>query len=110
MGRREELARLDEIYDEVVRDSRPAVVFVEGDAGIGKTRTVREFARGAQHKGADVLTGGCVDLGDEVLPYAPIAELLGDLVRREGATIVASFAGPTADELARLVPALAKGK
>ncbi|HEX6248560.1 MAG TPA: AAA family ATPase [Nocardioidaceae bacterium] len=109
-GRQDALARLDELFDDVVANRRTGLALVEGEAGIGKTRTVREYGGGARASGADVLTGGCVDLEAEALPYAPLVEVLGDLVRREGTSYVASLAGPTADELARLVPALRPGE
>ena len=41
-----------------------------------------------------------------MLPYAPIMELLAELVRREGAAAVLQAAGPAGPELGRLVPAL----
>lgn len=109
-GRQAVLARLDELFEDVVANRRTGVALVEGEAGIGKTRTVREYGDAARAGGADVLTGGCVDLEAEPLPYAPLVEVLADLVRRDGATYVASLAGPTADELARLVPALRPGE
>lgn len=108
-GREEELGRLQALYADTVRDSRPAVVIVEGEAGIGKTRLAHEFMKWARGKGADVLVGACVELTDEVLPYAPMVEILGDLVRREGTAVVTRLAGPTAAELARLVPTLTPG-
>jgi DNA-binding NarL/FixJ family response regulator len=109
-GRQEDLARLDELFEDVVANRRTGVALVEGEAGIGKTRTVREYGDAARAGGADVLAGGCVDLEAEPLPYAPLVEVLADLVRREGAPYVASLAGPTADELARLVPSLRPGE
>ena len=109
-GRREDVARLAELLDEVIAERRTGLAVVEGDAGIGKTRTVSEFAASARARGDDVLTGRCVDLVASPLPYAPLVELLGELSRREGAARVASIAGPTAAELARLVPALGLGK
>ncbi|MGW4898390.1 AAA family ATPase, partial [Kitasatospora sp. NPDC004240] len=54
MGRRQELARLTEA---VLRP--PAVVLVEGEAGLGKSRLVAEAARGAAAAGRRVLTGFC---------------------------------------------------
>ena len=105
-GRQADLTRLEELFGEGLASRRPVLAVVEGEAGIGKTRTVSEFAVSAGARGADVLIGGCVDLTAEPLPYAPLAELLGDLVRRKGAAYVTSLAGPTGDELARLVPSL----
>src|SRR5690606_14302129 len=42
-GRQEDLARLDELFEDVVAHRRTGVALVEGEAGIGKTRTVREY-------------------------------------------------------------------
>jgi DNA-binding NarL/FixJ family response regulator len=108
-GRQEDLARLADLFDDVVANRRTGVALVEGEAGIGKTRMVGEFGEAARARGADVLTGRCVGLEAEPLPCAPLVEILADLVRREGARYVASLAGPTAGELARLVPALGPG-
>ena len=108
VGRQEELARLEALLD-AVRGGSKAVVLVAGEAGIGKTRIIEELARRAGAFEAVVLTGGCVPVGGEVLPYAPFVEILGDLVRERGVAEVLELAGPTGDELARLVPVLAIG-
>jgi predicted ATPase len=41
-----------------------------------------------------------------MLPYAPVMELLAELVRREGSPAVLQAAGPAGPELGRLVPTL----
>jgi predicted ATPase len=74
---------------------RAAVVVVGGDAGVGKTRLLAEFAGGAD---AAVLRGGCLPLGESGLPFSPIVEVLRGLVG-EG-----SSAEATPPVLARLVP------
>src|SRR6476619_3091137 len=43
VGRDVELATLERIYDEVVERREPRLVTILGDAGVGKTRLVREF-------------------------------------------------------------------
>jgi DNA-binding CsgD family transcriptional regulator/tetratricopeptide (TPR) repeat protein len=108
IGREHELARLDALLDETVTAHRTHTVFVEGEAGIGKTRTVQEFASRAAARGANVLVGHCVAHGEQILPYAPLVEVLSELVRRRGAQAVVGLAGRAAPELARLVPALAE--
>ena len=45
VGRGSELAELRQAYDRVVATGRPLLVTVVGDAGVGKTRLVREFWR-----------------------------------------------------------------
>ena len=109
IGRQEALARLDRALADAVAASRVGTVLVEGPAGIGKSRTVEEFRRVVQDSGGEVLVGRCVSLGEEIFPYAPVAELLRDLVARAGADAVRAKAGPAWPELARLVPALSSG-
>jgi DNA-binding CsgD family transcriptional regulator len=52
-----------------------------------------------------VLGGGCVPLGEEGLPFAPVTEALRDLDAAE----LEAVAGPARPELARLLPDLAWG-
>ncbi len=40
----------------------PAVVLIEGEAGIGKTRLLREFLASQQERGRHALTGACLEL------------------------------------------------
>ncbi len=80
------------------------VVVVGGEAGVGKTRLLREFA--TRTPGWRVLTGTCIDLGDAGPPFGPMVEMLRTLVRDDGAGAIRSHAGPAAAELARLVPEL----
>ncbi|WP_121175591.1 helix-turn-helix transcriptional regulator [Streptomyces sp. 1114.5] len=57
------------------RAGEPGAVLVSGEAGIGKTRLITEFAAAAGREGALVLTGRCVDTRS-ALPYLPFAELV----------------------------------
>ncbi len=107
IGRERELARLDALLEDAITGHRVQTAFVEGEAGIGKTRTVEEFASRAAARGANVLVGHCVAEGGSILPYAPLVEIFSDLVRRRGVAAVVELAGPAAHELARLAPALA---
>lgn len=107
VGRERELARLEALLDEATADHSVQTVFVEGEAGVGKTRTVQEFASRAAARDANILVGRCVAYGEQILPYAPLVEMLTDLVRRRGAAEVIRLAGRAAPELARWIPALA---
>ncbi|HTF07421.1 MAG TPA: AAA family ATPase [Asanoa sp.] len=99
VGRDAEIAALREALKRV-RTEEPAMVLVGGEAGVGKTRLIEEFAR--HGGGARFLTGQCLELGEEGLPYAPFAGILRELVRAEG---VAVLEGHEA-EFARLLPEL----
>jgi DNA-binding CsgD family transcriptional regulator/tetratricopeptide (TPR) repeat protein len=53
-----------------------------------------------------VLSGGCISVGGDGLPYAPIVEALRPLPDELGVETVRELAGPSWRELARLLPAL----
>ena len=110
VGRDDELARLEALVDEIVAGHRLGTVLVEGPAGIGKTRVVDELGTRLHSRGIDLVVGHCVAQGEQMLPYAPVMELLAELVRREGAAAVLQAAGPAGPELGRLVPALGVGE
>ncbi|TYB68836.1 AAA family ATPase [Nonomuraea sp. PA05] len=103
VGRARELAALG---DALVRSRAGAssTVLVGGEAGVGKTRLIREFV---EHRAGDalVLVGGCLELGTEGLPFAPFTAVLRGLVRELGRDAVAALVpGGNARALARLLP------
>jgi DNA-binding CsgD family transcriptional regulator/tetratricopeptide (TPR) repeat protein len=88
------------------REGRSSTTVVAGEAGVGKTRLISEFADFADRDGAVVLTGGCIVLGDGSLPYAPVVEALRGLVRRLSPDELDAIVGNGRSDLARLVPDL----
>jgi DNA-binding CsgD family transcriptional regulator/tetratricopeptide (TPR) repeat protein len=104
VGRTEELARLRELLARAA-DGQPQVAVIGGEAGVGKTRLVERLAASASGQGVRVLDGGCVPLGEEGLPFAPVVEALRDLDAAE----LEAVAGPARAELGRLLPDLAWG-
>ncbi|WP_067491655.1 ATP-binding protein [Actinomadura hibisca] len=84
----------------------PGTVLVGGEAGLGKTRLIREFATAVRATdGARLLVGGCLELGSDGLPFAPFTTVLRGLVRDIGIDGVAALL-PRGDAagLARLLP------
>jgi DNA-binding CsgD family transcriptional regulator/tetratricopeptide (TPR) repeat protein len=77
VGRTAELATLEDARRQA--DDGPAVVFVVGEAGIGKTRLVAEFTAGSH-----MFEGACLELGAEALPYAPFVAVMRRLVGELG--------------------------
>ena len=67
-----ELGRLDAALFRAAAGS-PSVVVVAGEAGVGKTRLLSEFASRVEGK---VLWGACLPMGERGLPFAPIVEAL----------------------------------
>ncbi|KAA1397202.1 AAA family ATPase [Aeromicrobium ginsengisoli] len=93
IGRVRELEQLLEAAG-VTNPAARDVVLIGGDAGIGKTRLLRELGARARAAGHRVLAGHCLDLGDSAPPYQPFSEAF------------ASIADAERDELAARFPAL----
>ena len=107
VGRTEELARLAAAGDRAAAGT-PTAVLVGGEAGVGKTRLVGELVASARQAGATVLVGGCVELGGEGVPFAPLIEALRAYVRDpDGPELARLVPGRARAELARLLPELA---
>ena len=74
VGREQEL-RVLQGYLAEARRGRGQIVFVAGEAGIGKSRLLLEFRRAAEAQGTRWVEGRCVALGRTV-PYIPIVDAL----------------------------------
>jgi DNA-binding CsgD family transcriptional regulator len=108
VGRGEELRVLLGALDPAA-GGHAVTVLVDGEAGIGKTRLVREFAEDARRSGATVLQGGCIQLGrDEGLPFAPVTEALRGLYRERGEAGMRGMLDSSTAELASLIPELSR--
>src|SRR5262245_23877069 len=77
VGRDDEMATLERVYDEVVDAREPRLVTILGDAGVGKTRLVREFWERLGSRSPEPLrrTGRCLSYGEGVT-YWPLGEVL----------------------------------
>jgi DNA-binding CsgD family transcriptional regulator/tetratricopeptide (TPR) repeat protein len=106
VGRDTEIAQLREALDRAAA-GQPAIVVVAGEAGVGKTRLVGELLQDAADRGAVALSGGCLDVGEGVLAYAPLVEALRSLARTMDPAALEPMLGAARPELARLVPELA---
>jgi DNA-binding CsgD family transcriptional regulator len=107
VGRDGELAALCEALADV-RAGAPATVLVGGEAGVGKSRLLREFGEQAGTS-ARLLVGGCVELGASGLPYVPFTAALRTLVRAIGpAALTRLLPEDEPGELARLLPGLGR--
>ena len=113
IGRQAELADLEAALGEAA-DGRPSLAFVAGDSGVGKTRLLAELTARARDGGALVLSGDCVDFGDEgELPYLPLVAALRPLARDADPALTDAVAallpgapGPGADGQAQLFEGL----
>lgn len=99
VGRQRELDRLRSAYARTVA-GKPQTVLIGGEAGIGKSRLVEEFASRLE---ATVVVGTCIELGSgDGVPFGPFAAALRSLDSR-GLIDRESWEGR---ELARILPEL----
>ena len=107
IGRAGELQRLEAILGRA-EQGRPQLVLLAGEAGVGKTRLLVEFADRAQQRGVRVLAGGCVELGDIGVAYLPIVDALRGLTDDPADAELLAEAAMVAPGLGRLLPGIGK--
>jgi predicted ATPase/class 3 adenylate cyclase len=98
VDREQEFTALLNAFESVVQDRQCHLLTVLGEAGVGKSRLIQEFAR---EIGADamVLHGRCLPYG-EGITYWPLLEVVRDLVRTQGP----ADAEPSSAAIAALLP------
>ncbi len=106
VGRAAELALLRGLLARA-SGGEPLVALVGGEAGVGKTRLVDQLTATASEQGARVLRGGCVPLGEEGVPFAPVIEALRGLADELDPAELEKVAGAARADLGRLLPDLA---
>src|SRR4051812_47227717 len=84
IGRAPQLTTLERLIVEA-RQSRGQIVLITGEAGVGKSRLVREAQVRALDQGFSVLQGHCFQ-PDSFLPFAPLLDLLRNILSTPFAT------------------------
>ncbi|HXG26016.1 MAG TPA: adenylate/guanylate cyclase domain-containing protein [Candidatus Binatia bacterium] len=74
VGREAEMARLRGALDEAIVGRGARLATVVGDAGVGKSRLIREFAAAAEER-ARLVRGRCLPYGDGIT-FWPLAEVI----------------------------------
>ena len=105
VGRGAEAAQLWAAFGRAQAGS-PATVVVAGEAGVGKTRLVTELLARVRAQEALALAGGCLNVGEGVVAYAPLVEALRSLGGAVDQAELERVLGGARAELARLVPEL----
>src|SRR5918996_565466 len=83
-----------------------AVVVVGGEAGVGKTRLIDEFAHRCRAEGVRVLVGACVELGEQGVPFAPVVSAVRGMLRTMEPEEARRSIGHGRTDLSRLLPEL----
>ncbi len=105
IGRGTEMAAIKDAAKRVSGAEGREILFVSGEAGLGKTTLVGEAARAASNDGAVVLFGHCEE--DLATPYQLFAEAIGHLITHAPDEELRGHIEAHGSQLARLVPALA---
>jgi oligopeptide transport system substrate-binding protein len=106
VGREQEMALLERRWQEA-EAGRGKLVLISGEAGVGKTRLVEEFAHHLRWQGIRVLLGRCYEF-ERILPYQPVAEALGTILPTLAPSELESFSAWAMAQVVRLVPGVAE--
>jgi len=104
VGRADTLGSFDEILAEV-DEGRAAAIELIGEAGIGKTRLLAEFARRADARGRLVLSGSASEL-ERDLPFSVFVDALDEYLRGLDRSRLDRLDEDVRTELAQVFPSL----
>ncbi len=102
VDRADELGRLKVALEKAVQ-AEGSLVFVAGEAGVGKTRIAEELLAHAKNKRATTLYGRC-SRREGKIPYAPWIEQIREFVRGSPPQLLFKVVGGYGSEVAKVVP------
>lgn len=100
-----QIEALQAILDEV-QTGTGRCVLLSGEAGIGKSRLLREFVAGLDTPSTQVLSGNCLE-HDTSLAYGPLIDALRRFLTPHPPIDVADLPGLLAADLVKILPELA---
>ncbi|NOY98283.1 MAG: AAA family ATPase [Chloroflexi bacterium] len=103
IGRQRDLDALHAAWTAVTTDQRERVVFVQGEAGLGKTCLVKAFARDLHKDGIHAVWGQCYEF-EHRFPYQPFVEIVQAIVSQRAQFPLLQLPPWCVSEVARLVP------
>ena len=103
IGRENELAVLKSRVDSSAK-GKGCLVFLKGEAGIGKTKLLNELRGYCEESVITFLQGRCYSTS---FPYSPWIEAINDFVRRTDLPTLTSLLQGPAAEICSLIPSLA---
>ncbi|HVF40749.1 MAG TPA: AAA family ATPase [Gemmatimonadaceae bacterium] len=106
VGREEAIRALNQRLDRAVAGDG-SFLLISGNAGVGKSRLVKELKREAAIRGVRVIEGRCSSTESSV-PYAPLMDALRFRIERGEGEEAAKVLGPLRSILAPIFPQLDK--
>jgi DNA-binding winged helix-turn-helix (wHTH) protein/tetratricopeptide (TPR) repeat protein len=104
VGRANVIERIDRAYADAA-DRTGRIVLLAGEPGIGKTRTLQEFADISRARGTAVYSGWCYE-GEGALPYWPWVQILRGLLESYDAESLSADLSSGAADLVQILPEL----
>ena len=104
VGREAELNLVEERLHQVI-EGRGALLLLEGEAGVGKTRLAYQVLGQAGQRGATVISATCQVL-ERDLPFAPLADSLGRYLYGLPDLVVRSLPAASLGQLMQIIPSL----
>jgi len=102
IGRENELAALKSLIDSSAK-GKGRLVFLKGEAGMGKTMLLNELRSYSDAAGSIFLQGRCYSAS---FPYSPWTEAINDYVRSTDAQTLTALSQGPAFEITSLIPSL----
>jgi signal transduction histidine kinase/tetratricopeptide (TPR) repeat protein len=109
VGREKELRRIRVLLESVHRRTRiglPKMIFIKGEAGIGKSRMMRELQQNVVSRGETVLIGNCYEETHSI-PYFPFRDALKrffEINKEEAISTFKKLPGYSQWEISRILP------
>jgi len=103
VNRTDEVSKLKGALDDAF-NNKSSIVALHGEAGVGKTRLMRELASYARSRDATVLVGRG---SEDRIPYAPWVEVSREYIGEAPGELIRRMLGTHVSDFARLVPDIA---
>ena len=84
VGRQTQLNELNQHWREALHKKQGKVIFLTGEAGIGKTSLLEQFGRTVlkNYSGVQYAYAQCDQVAGDISPYAPFVQLLNSLTEQ----------------------------
>jgi Cdc6-like AAA superfamily ATPase len=84
VGRQAQLSALKAYWRNTFHKNQGSVIFLAGEAGIGKTTLIEQFSQNIlkYYPGVQYAYAQCDQVAGDVSPYAPFVQILNDLTRQ----------------------------
>jgi DNA-binding CsgD family transcriptional regulator len=106
VGRESELRQLEAAFEAVAGSGDGRLIMLVGEPGIGKTALCQQLSSFVSTRNGRILVGHCHPEGSAGVPYQPFVEAFEAFARQRDTEALRAELGPSASEVARMVPAL----